>query len=162
MPSISRRSLLASLGTASIAGLAGCNLDRNDRPSAGSLRFVNEHDLPHAVSMRVTDVGTELGDGPGTVQGDPVVPESQRQLSASTVVHPGETQTYETIFTEEVVYGVEFTLDGELPENNAGQIPFHPAPEDGERGTFLGGKIYQSGEFPWVISSTRNPGPFDQ
>lgn len=162
MPSTSRRSLLASLGTVTVAGLAGCSLGRNDRPPAGGLQFVNDHDLPHAVSMRVTGVGTEPGDGPSEVRGDPVVPQPQRQLSASTVVQPGETQTYETIFTEEVVYGVEFTLDGELPEDNAGQITFTPAPDDGERGYFLGGKVYQSGEFSWVVSSTGNPGPFDQ
>lgn len=160
MPSISRRSLLASLGTIGLASLAGCSLQGDNRPPAGSLQFVNEHDLPHAISMRVTGVGAEPGDRPGAVDGEVAVPQAQRRLSAATVVQPDETQTYETIFTEDVWYGVKFTVDGEQPDDNTGVVTFNPAPDESDRRSLLRGKVYQSGEFSWEASSTENLGPF--
>ena len=111
--------------------------------------------------MRVTGVGTEPGDGPSEVTGDVVVPRPQRELSATTVVDPGETQVYERIFTEAVWYGVAFIIDGELPEDEAGQVQFYPAPTDGERGSVLGARIDGAGKLSWVVSSTGNPGMFD-
>ena len=162
MPSSRRRSFLASLGTVTVASIAGCSRNGTDEPPAGSLQFENESDLPHAVSMRVMGVGTEPGDGPSEVEGDAPVPQPQRQLTASTVVQPGEKRTYETIFTEDVWYGVEFRLDGDVPGNNAGLVRFNPAPSDDERGSVLGGVVFKSGEFSWMVSSTDNPGPFDR
>ena len=164
MPSTTRRALLAALGTAGGAGLAGCSglgTGGTDDPPAGSLRFENDHDLPHAVSMRVTGVGTEPGDGPSEVTGEPIVPNTQRELSATTVVEPGETQVYEGIFAEAVWYGVAFTLDGDPPEDEAGHVQFYPAPTDGERGAILGARIDRAGKLSWVVSSTGNPGRFD-
>lgn len=157
MPSTSRRSVLASLG---IVALAGCGFRSDGGPPAGSLRFVNEHELPHAISMQVTGVGATPGHGPSDVQGTVTVPPAQRDLSASTVVRPGETQTYEAIFTEAAWYGVAFHLDGQLPADNAGEVKYYPAPRDDERGHVLVGKVYRSGEFSWVVSATENPGPF--
>jgi len=162
MPSATRRSILASLGTAGLTVLAGCGFNEADEPSAGSLQFVNEHELPHAVSMRVTGVGSTPGDGPDEVEGDPIVPPGQRGLRASTVVRPTETQTYEGVFTEPVWYGVEFTVDGELPDDNAGQVKYYPAPRNDEPGSVLVGKVYESGEFSWIVRSTADPGAFSE
>ncbi|MFB6087937.1 MAG: hypothetical protein ABEJ85_05395 [Haloarculaceae archaeon] len=161
MPSTTRRSVLASLGAVAVGSIAGCNAVGSADPPAGSLRFVNDHDLPHAIRMEVTDVGDAPGDGPAAVTGDPIVPPAQRTLTASTVVDPGETQTYESVFTEPVWYAVQFTVDGREPENDAGITAFHPAPADGESGSTLTGKVYSSGEFSWVVGSTENPGPFE-
>lgn len=156
----SRRSFLATLGTASLTTLAGCGITGSEKPPAGSLRFTNDHTLPHAVSMTVTGIGSRPGDGPNEVEGDPAVPPAQRELAASTVVQPGNSQTFEEIFTYDVWYGVRFTLDGAAPENNAGLVKFHPAPSDDERGSFLSGKVYESGEFSWVVTTTSDSGSF--
>jgi hypothetical protein len=123
---------------------------------------VNEHDLPHAISMRVTDVGTAPSDRLDQVQGDPPVSQQQRQLSASTVTQPTETQTYKAVFTEHVYYGVEFTLDKKPFEGGAGKTVFNPTPSDTNPGEFITGKVYVSGEFSWVVCSTENSGPFEQ
>jgi hypothetical protein len=120
MPSNSRRTFLAALGTATLTSFAGCGLSGDGDIPAGSLRFVNDRDLPHLIAMRVTGVGTRPGDGPNEVEGDPTVPQTQRELTASTVVQPGTTQAYEEIFTYDVWYGIEFTVDGNRPENDAG------------------------------------------
>lgn len=160
MPSLSRRSFLATLGTATVASLAGCGFGESDLP-AGSLQFVNNHDLPHRIGMRVTGVGTEPGDGPNEVTGDPVVTQSQRELTASTTIQPGDTQTYEEIFTYDVWYGIEFTIDGERPGDNGGLARFNPAPTDDERGSILGGTAHEGGDFGWVVSGTDNPGAFE-
>jgi hypothetical protein len=161
MPSSTRRSLLAAFGALTAGGVAGCSSVSNDDPPAGSLRFRNDHDLPHDVRIRVTGVGTAPGEEPGSVTGDPTVIPSQRELRASTVVDPGETETYENVFTAEVWYGVRFTVDGEDPEHDAGRTAFHPAPEGDDPGSYLSGRIYESGEFSWVVSTTGNPGPFE-
>lgn len=162
MPELRRRSVLATVGAAALGSLAGCGGVEDDRPPAGSLQFVNDHALPHSIGMRVADVGTAPGDDPGTVRGDPPIPPVHRDISSSTVLDPDETETYEGIFTADVWYAVRFTVDGEEPENDAGSVAFHPAPGDDERGTFLGGKIYASGEFSWVVSATDDPGPFGE
>jgi len=160
VPSTSRRTLLASLGSVAVGGLAGCASLRSDRPPAGSLRFENDHDLPHAITMRVTDVGSDPGNGPDAVVGDPVVTPAQRNLTASTTVEPGERRTYEGVFTEPVWYAVAFMVDGRAPANDAGVTAFHPAPSTDERGSFLSGSVYASGDFSWVVSSTGDDGPF--
>lgn len=158
MPSTDRRTVLASLGAVALGGVAGC---ASGAPPAGSLRFVNEHTVPHSLSVRVTGVGAAPGDGPGEVRGDPIVPPAQRELSASTVVEPGERRTYEGAFTEPVWYAVRFTVDGDKPENGAGVVTWTPAPDDADGGNLLSGTVYPSGDFSWVISGTENPGPFE-
>lgn len=156
----SRRSFLTTVGAASLATIAGCGMPGSEKPPAGSLRFVNDHDLPHTISMEVTGVGSRPGDAPNGVAGDTAVPSAQRELVASTVVQPGDSQTFEEIFTYEAWYGVKFTLDAEEPENNAGRTQFHPAPPEKDGWRFLSGKVYESGEFSWVVTSTTNKGSF--
>jgi len=162
MPSVQRRSFLTAVGSVALASLAGCPADSSERPPAGSLRFVNDHTVPHAISMRVTGVGETPGDAQGSVEGDPIVPPAQRELTAATTVQPGDSQTYESVFTEPVWYGIEFTVDGRSPKDDAGVTSFNPAPTAEENGSILSGKVYPSGEFSWVISSTENPGAFEQ
>ena len=86
-------------------------------------------------------MGSRPRDGPGAVVGDPLVTPDQRTLGASPIVDPGERRTYEGIFTEPVWYGVAFTVDGRVPENETGVTAFTPAPSNGERGTFLTGTV---------------------
>jgi hypothetical protein len=157
-----RRTFLTSIGSIPLAGLAGCSAESSESPPAGSLRFVNEHNVPHAIRMRVTGVGSTPGDTQGAVEGDPIVPAAQRELTTSTTVKPGHRQTYESVFTEPVWYGIEFTLDGEVPDDDVGVTTFQPAPADEETGRILSGKVFPSGEFSWVISSTENLGTFNQ
>jgi len=161
MPSPTRRSLLTALGTVTVGSLAGCTELFDDSPPAGSLRFENSHTLPHSIRFEVTGVGDEPGEGPGDVTGDVIAPPTQRNLTASTTVSPGDTETYESIFTEPVWYGVQFRLDGDVPENNAGTTVFNPADADGGSWEILTGRVYDSGEFSWVISTTDNAGRFD-
>lgn len=162
MPSSSRRSVLGALGTAVLGSLAGCSVLGPDRPPAGSLRFRNDGDLPHVISVRVTGVGAEPGEEAGAVTGDVTVPPAQRSLGASAAVEPGERQTYRAVFTEPVWYGVQFTLDGDAPENDTGTVAFNPVPPDADSGRFLVGRIGADGDFSWTISSTNDTGPFDR
>lgn len=161
MPSINRRSLLASLSSAAVVGLAGCSSVLSDDLPAGSLRFVNNHSVPHSITMQVTDTGSKPGDGAGVVEGDPLVSPAQRNLTAAVSVEPSESKTYESVFTESVWYAVQFTVDGKEPENKTGATAFRPSPTDRSTGNTLSGKIYSSGEFSWVVSSTENSGSFD-
>ena len=156
-----RRRLLASLGAAALGGLAGCSALGAGEPPAGSLRFRNDHSVPHEISLRVLDVGAEPGEGPGEVTGRSPAPRPQRRLTTTATVRPGETQTYEGVFTYADWYGVQFTVDGAEPENDAGRTAFNPAPADREYGNFLVGRVYESGGFSWVVSTTRNPGAFE-
>ncbi|MFC4553067.1 MULTISPECIES: hypothetical protein [Halorussus] len=160
MPSANRRLLLTSLGSVAVGSLAGCTGVTSDELPAGSLRFENEHELPHVIAMRVTDIGSGPGDGPGAVVGHPSVVPAQRNLSASASVEPGESKTYEGVFTEPVWYAVQFTVDGRKPHEETCATVFHPAPANEKDGTFLSGKVYDSGEFSWVVSSTENEGSF--
>lgn len=162
MPSIRRRSVLGAVGTVVLGSLAGCSALSDDRPPAGSLRFVNDDDLPHVISIRVTGVGSEPGEEPGAVTGDVIAPPSQRSLEASASIEPGEQHTYQTVFTEPVWYGIQFTLDGDIPENDTGTTVFHPVPPDADSGRFLVGRVGADGEFSWTISSTNNTGPFNR
>lgn len=160
MPSTSRRAVLAGVATGTLGGLAGCAAGDTDDPPAGSLRFVNDHDLPHEILFRVTSVGREPGDAPGSTRGEVTVRPAQRSLAATETVAPGAQHTYEEVFTEPVYYGVAFTVDGRAPENDGGRIAFHPAPPDQDRARYLSGRVYESGEFSWVVSSTDDPGRF--
>jgi hypothetical protein len=161
MVALSRRTLLRTAAAGAIGSLAGCTdlLDRS--PPAGSLRFENNDNLPHAIRVEVTDVGAEPGDGPGEVTGDATAPPTQRNLTAATTLEPGDSETYESVFTEPVWYGVQFTLDGDVPENDSGTTAFNPVETAGETWNVLGSEVYESGEFSWVISSTENSGRFD-
>lgn len=161
MPSLNRRTFLTALGTVTVGSLSGCAFLSDQSPPAGSLRFENDHDLPHSIRIEVTGVGAEPGEGPSDVTGDVIAPPKQRNLTASTTVDPTNSETYESVFTESVWYGVQFLLDGELPEDNAGETVFNPSDADGGSWEILTGKVYESGEFSWVISSTDDPGEFD-
>ena len=161
MVAMNRRAVLATMGTVALGGVAGCSSFTSDGPPAGSLQFVNEHSVPHAISVRVTDVGSSTGDDPREVEGDPIVPSTQRELTASTVVEPGESQTYEGAFTEPVWYAVRFTVDGSEPEDDTGVVAWTPAPPDDDRGNVLSGNVTPSGGFTWVITRTENRGRFD-
>lgn len=116
--------------------------------------------VPHSITMRVTGVGSSPGERPGEVEGDPTVRPAQRRLTASTVVDPESSRTYEGAFSEPVWYAVRFSVDGEAPADGRGRVRFHPAPDGGERGTFLSGRVSPAGEFSWVVTSTGTPGPF--
>ncbi len=154
-----RRTLLGSVGTVALGGLAGCSSLGTQEPPAGSLRFENDHDLPHSITVRVTGVGARPGDD-NSPEGEVAAPPNQRTLTASTTVSPGDRRTYESVFTEPVWYAVQFTVDDREPSNNTGSTTFHPAPPDRRYGHFLSGTVYESGGFSWGISSTENPGRF--
>lgn len=160
MPSTDRRSLLASLSTLPALCLAGCSVVQSTRPPAGSLRFENDDRLPHAITVRVVDVGSEPGEEPGSTVGTVTVPPAQRTLTASTTVAPGERLTYEEVFTESVWYAVQFEVDGLEPADDAGTTTFHPTPPGRESGRFLSGTVFQSGDFSWGIGGTDDLGRF--
>lgn len=162
MPFPTRRTVLTAVGSVTVGGLSGCASLLDGSLPAGSLRFVNDHTLPHSIRIEVTGVGTDPGEDPGEVVGDVIAPPTQRSLTASTTVGPMESETYEDVFTEPVYYGIQFLRDGEIPENNAGAIAFNPSDSDGGAWEILVGKVYESGEFSWVVSSTDNPGSFAQ
>lgn len=159
MPVTSRRSVLAGVGTFALGGLAGCSLSESD-PPAGSLTFRNDDSLPHAVSMRVTDVGTAAGEG-GSVTGDPVVPPHQRTMTAERSLDAGESDTYRGVFTEPVWYAVEFAVDGRRPDGDAWRVAYTPAPADGEGWRTLRATVSEAGGLYWTISSTGNRGGFE-
>ena len=156
-----RRSVLATLGSVAVAGLAGCSTGRSGEPPAGSLRFENDHDLPHSITLRVVDVGAEPARGTedGQVEGDALIPPHQRNLTASTTVEPGGARTYESVFTESVWYAVAFTMDGREPEH--GEIAYNPAPANRGAGRVLEGQVSRTGEFLWGIASTDDAGSFE-
>ena len=79
----------------------------------------------------------------------------------STSISPGDQQTYKSVFTEPVWYGIQFTLDGREPRDNAGTTRFHPVPPDSETGRLMTGGVGESGDFTWSISSTENTGSFE-
>lgn len=160
MPSMNRRDVLASTGIIALGGLAGCSSYRTESTPAGSLRFANQDEVPHSISIRVTDVGSSKGDDPTEVEGDPIVPATQRELTASTVVEPGESKTYEEVFTEPVWYAVRFSVDGRVPNDDLGAVAWTPTPSGVDRGNVLSGEVYRSGEFSWVVSRTEDLGRF--
>lgn len=158
-----RRALLAAVGVLWTPGVAGCSRIGDEEPPAGTLRFANDHHLPHVIRFAVVGVGAEPAESgrdadDALVTGDVTVRPDQRELRASSSVAPGETQTFPGVFAEPVWYGVAFAVDGRTPE--AGRLPFHPAPPGRDRGRVLSGRVYPNGEFSWVISTTENPGTF--
>ncbi|MFD1513334.1 hypothetical protein [Halomarina rubra] len=160
---MNRRALLAMVGALGASTLAGCSTFGDADLPAGTLRFVNDDDLPHTVGFEVTAVGAEPGDdGPGSVTGDAdaVVPERQRELTASVALDAGESRTYEDVFAYPVWYGVRFTVDGEDPDNDSGRTAYNPAPPDWDTGRVLGGRVYEDGDLGYFVSGTSNPGSF--
>lgn len=160
MPSPTRRTLLATAGSLALGALAGCSLAESE-PPAGSLTFRNEDSLPHAVTMRVTDVGTSAGVG-NSVTGDPTVPPTQREMTAATSLDAGESDTYAGVFTAPVWYAVSFAVDGRRPEGDAWTVTYTPAPDDSSTWRTLRAAVSEVGEFYWTISSTPNSGPFEE
>lgn len=160
---MNRRALLTSLSSLGLVGLAGCSGLQQDHIPAGSLQLENQDDLPHVIGMSVIDIGIEAEtDTNGySVSGEATVRPQQRELTTSSSTAPGETQTFQNVFTESVYYLIEFTLDGDIPETG-GRVPFNPSPPDREYDNFLGGVVYASGEFSWEVSATDNAGRFEQ
>ena len=160
---MNRRALLTSFGTLGVSGLAGCSTLLNDDVPAGSLQFENRDTLPHVIGMAVVDVGAEPESSPGgySVSGNVTVPPQQRKLTASSSVAPGQTQTFEDVFTESVYYLIEFTLDGTTPETG-GRVPFNPSPSGREYDNVIRGVVYASGDFSYVSSSTDSSGVFGE
>lgn len=160
MPSTNRRWFLASVGAVSIGSFAGCAMFSEQSPPAGSLRFENDHHLPHLIRLEVTDVGSEPGTGADGVTGTVTVPASQRNVTTATTVRPDSSQTFESVFTESAWYSVQFTIDGELPGDNSGTTRFNPAADDGGSDEFLTGHVYESGEFSWEVRTSDDAGSF--
>lgn len=162
MPSHTRRRFLTGFGTTALAGLAGCAEFTSSRPPAGSLRFVNDDEVPHELRIQVIDVGSEPADDPDAVAGEVTVPRGQRELRATATVQPGEEQTYETTFTEPVWYAIEFTLDDERPGDGRGTTRFHPAPPGRDNGRFLIGRVDGAGMFGGKTVATSDLGSFSE
>lgn len=160
---MNRRALLASLSSVGLVALAGCSSFQRDDIPAGSFQLENQDDLPHVIGMSVIDVGAEAETDAGgySVSGDVTVRPQQRELTASSSVAPGETQTFRDVFTESVYYLVEFTVDDDRPETG-GRVPFTPSPPDRAYNNVLRGVVYASGEFSWEVRATDNAGRFEQ
>ncbi|TMT77889.1 hypothetical protein E2L06_17930 [Haloterrigena sp. H1] len=159
---MNRRTLLTTLGVLSVSGFAGCSQFRNDDAPAGSLQFENRDNFPHNIGISLIDIGAEsetTADG-YTVSGNVTVPPQQRTLTATSSMDPGETQTFENIFTESVYYLVEFTLDSTTPGENS-RVPFNPSPSEREYYT-VAGVVDSFGEISRVVRATDNPGMFEQ
>ncbi|MFB6120516.1 MAG: hypothetical protein ABEJ68_05300 [Halobacteriaceae archaeon] len=161
MPSTRRRTFLATLGGLAAGSTAGCSLLGSEERPAGTLVFANDDSLPHAVSMRVTGVGAEPGDGDGTVTGTTTVPPAQRSLTATTTLDPDESDAYRGTFTHAAWYAVAFRVDGRQPENGTGTVTFNPRPAGEERGRTLTARVHESGDFTWAIGTTGDLGPFE-
>jgi len=168
MASTHRRSFLRVAGIIGVStSLAGCSgiglMDSSEDLPAGSLKFDNDHTVPHEISIEVLNVGTSKGerrDGHDTITGTPDTAVPQRNLTATTIVEPGQTQTYESVFESRVWYDVRFTLDDEYSGEDLGRTVFHPnSSSDETTGQILGGNVSDGGELSWQISTTDNLGP---
>ncbi|MCG1003115.1 MULTISPECIES: hypothetical protein [Halobacterium] len=164
MPSIDRRAFLAAAGTTALGGLAGCSWRQSSETPAGTLTFENRDDLPHSITMRVTDVGTAPADeDPYSVTGEAAVRPEQRTLSASVTLDPGESVSYESVFTERVWYAVRFTVDGQpVASETSGRVAYTPFEDEDTPGRALEGVVGGGGEFSWSIHYTDNTGPFER
>lgn len=155
-----KRRALLGLSAGAFVGVAGCSTSDQSDPPAGSLRFSNQDDLPHAIRLVVSGAGAERGEERGTVTGDPPGMVSQPSFTTTAVLEPKTEQVYEDVFTAPAYYAARHTVDNEEPENNPARIAFNPAPRDRERGGILEVTIKQDGVFGWVITYTSNLGPF--
>lgn len=162
MPSLNRRTFLATLGASATGRLAGCATIRNDDPPAGSLQFTNQDSLPHLIQLAVTDVGSELNNERGTVAGDVTVPAPQRNLTATEHLSPEESTTYTDVFTESVWYAVECTVDGRQTSDRGvmTQAMFHPAPPEREYVNYLHALLRDSGRVELAVVTTDNTGRY--
>ena len=162
MPSLNRRAFLATLGASTVSNVAGCSAIGTDDPPAGSLRFINEDSLPHAMQLAVTDVGSELTNETGTVAGDVTVPAPQRNLTATEQLSSEESATYTGVFTEPVWYAVECTIDGRQSSHREvrTQAVFHPAPPEREYVNYLQILLRDSGRVAVVVATTDNTGRY--
>lgn len=75
---------------------------------------------------------------------------------------PTESTIHERVFTESVRCGVQFTLDGTRPAENAGTTRFHPGAAGGGTWEWLAGHVYESGEFSWEVHTSENAGSISQ
>jgi hypothetical protein len=159
---MNRRAVLAAVATASLGSIAGCSLDQSDEPPTGSLRFVNNDEtVPHSITIRVTDVGTALGDETYSVTGQTTVSPAQQDLTASATLEPGGSETYDSVFLEPVWYAIEFMVDDQPPVDEGGHVVYSPVPDDEPIGRMLTAKVGSNGDFWWSISATENAGTFD-
>ena len=166
MPSLDRRSFLKAVGTTGIGlSVAGCSgldsTDSEDALPAGSLSFRNQHSVPHEIGLEVLDVGTTIGereDGHDTVTGTPDVGVPQRDLTATAVIEPGQTRTYESVFETVVWYDIRFTLDDEYPGEDLARTVFKPVRQNADiTGRTLTGRVSDGGEFSWTVSTVDTP-----
>lgn len=161
-----RRALLSSLGVCGISCLAGCSATATEEPPTGSVRFSNQHDLPHVVGFTITDIGTETARSSesSVVTGDTrlSLPIHKQDLTTSVSIAPSETVLYPDIFSKQaqkpIYYAVEFTVDGSVPKEG-GRIPYSPAPTTDER-YILSVDITESGSLSPEIVRTTNEGGF--
>jgi hypothetical protein len=162
MPSLNRRTFLATLGASTIGSFAGCSTTANDKPPAGSLQFTNQDSLPHAIQLAVTDVGSELNNEAGTVAGEVTVPAPQRNLTATEQLSSEESTTYTDVFTEPVWYAVECTVDGRQSSDREvmTQAIFHPAPPEREYVNYLQALLRDSGRVELAVVTTDNTGRY--
>ena len=162
MPSLNRRTFLATLGASTVGNVAGCSTIGNDDLQAGSLQFINQDSLPHAIQLAVTDVGSELDNETGTVAGDVTIPAPQRNLTATEQLSSAESTTYTDVFTEPVWYAVECTVDGQQTTQDDFQTEamFHPAPLGREYVNYLQAVLRDSGRIELAVVTTDNSGRY--
>ena len=162
MPSLNRRTFLATLGASACGTLAGCATIRQGNPPAGSIQFTNQDSLPHLIQIAVTDVGSELSSETGTVAGDVTVPAPQRNLTATEHLSPEESTTYTDVFTEPVWYAVECTVDRRQSSDREvkTQAIFHPAPPEREYVNYLQALLRDSGRIELAVVTTDNTGRY--
>lgn len=157
-----RRALLSSLSVLGVTTLAGCSANSDDELPAGSLQFINRHDLPRHIALTVRDAGTDLAssgeyDEGKRVTGEGSVRPQRVGTTTSTSLDPEETKSFENIFTEPAWYDVEFAFDGST-EN--GRTAYHPSPPGRDGGRILSGVIGKSGAVTWQIAATQNTAAF--
>lgn len=158
---ISRRGVLGGLSTASVGCLAGCSALLENDPPAGSVQFTNDDDLPHTLSLWVTGVGSKK-EGIGEVEGKVDVPEEQRHQTLSAPLQPGEVNTYQSGFTEDVYYELNFRIDGHLPQTLGPKAreTFKPLTRKGTGGWYIWATVDSRGELSPGSASTSNEGTF--
>lgn len=123
MPShqLSRRGFVAITGTSLVGTLAGCSYatENEDNYPAGSVRFLNEHHLPHTIGLRVTDIVPLDSNEDLSTDAS-----SQEGLSSTVALDVGEKRTYAEVFTEPVQYDITLTLDGGAERSEMQFTPF--------------------------------------
>jgi len=137
-------------------------MDSSEDLPAGSLKFDNDHTVPHEISIEVLNVGTSKGerrDGHDTVTGTPdtAVPNeiSLRQLS----LNPDKHRPMNPCSSHES--GMTFDSHSTTStREDLGRTVFHPnSSSDETTGQILGGNVSDGGELSWQISTTDNLGP---